>query len=173
MATSTKKKSKTTRAKSRPKAAAKKSAAKSAPAKAARAKAAPAKKSEPKGMHLRSAVASLTVDDIAASVNWYTDVLGYSVVERWEHEGVLRGVEMKAGDASLYLGQDDWKKGRDRVKGQGIRLYWYTTQDIDRMADGIKARGGTLASEPRDQYGARSFDLQDPTGYLITVSTER
>jgi uncharacterized glyoxalase superfamily protein PhnB len=69
------------------------------------------------------------------------------------------------------LGQDDWKKGRDRVKGEGFRIYCETTQDVDRLADQIKARGGTLAQEPRDEsWGARVFSVEDPDGFKITIS---
>jgi uncharacterized glyoxalase superfamily protein PhnB len=127
-----------------------------------------------KGLQLRSAAPSLTVNDIAKSMAWYCDVLGFVVKQRWEQNGVLLGGELKAGGGTVYIGQDDWKKGRDRVKGEGVRLYLYvkTRRDVDRLAAGITARGGTLASEPHDEWGARSFNLEDPTGYKITVSSE-
>jgi uncharacterized glyoxalase superfamily protein PhnB len=138
-------------------------AAKRAPAKAA-----------PKGLHLLSAAVSLTVDDIPASMTWYCDVLGFAVKERWEQNGVLLGGELVAGDGTIYIGADDWKKGRDRKKGEGVRLYLYVKgpKDVDRLAAAIRARGGTLASEPKDQWGARSFDLVDPSGFRITISSE-
>jgi catechol 2,3-dioxygenase-like lactoylglutathione lyase family enzyme len=119
-----------------------------------------------------SGAISITVDDLQQSLAWYTDVLGFRVAQRWEHQGVLMGVELTAGDVTTYLSQEDGKKG-PRVKGQGVRIYWYTTQNIDRIAAGITSRGGTLAREPKDEWGVRSFDLLDPTGYLITVSSER
>jgi uncharacterized glyoxalase superfamily protein PhnB len=127
-----------------------------------------------KGLHLLSAAVSLTVDDIAASMTWYCDVLGFTVKDRWEHNGVLLGGELVAGDGTLYIGADDWKKGRDRTKGEGVRVYLYVKgpKDIDRLAAAIQTRGGTLASEPKDQWGARSFDLVDPTGFKITVSSQ-
>lgn len=124
------------------------------------------------GFPLSSGAISITADDIHQSLAWYTEVLGFSVVQRWEHQGVLMGAELTAGDVTTYLSQEDGKKG-PRVKGQGVRIYWYTNQNIDRIAAGIKSRGGTLASEPKDEWGVRSFNLQDPTGYLITVSSER
>jgi catechol 2,3-dioxygenase-like lactoylglutathione lyase family enzyme len=116
---------------------------------------------------------SLTVNDAAASLAWYCDVLGFKVKQRWERDGVLQGGELSAGPVRLYVGQDDWQKGRDRVKGEGFRLYFETTQDVDRLAASIKARGGTLASEPKDEYGTRSFGVHDPTGYKITIASAR
>ncbi len=147
------------------------------PPKRATRKSAP-KRSKPtasaKGLTLRSAAASLTVNDIAKSMAWYCDVLGFAVKQRWEQDGVLHGGELTAGGATIFIGQDDWKKGRDRIKGEGVRLYLHlkTGREVDRLAADIKARGGALASEPRDEWGVRSFNLEDPTGYKITVSSE-
>jgi len=52
------------------------------------------------------------------------------VEERWEHEGTLQGVMLRAGEASVALGQDDWKKGRDRQKGVAMRIFISTTQNM-------------------------------------------
>src|SRR5882672_1925438 len=124
----------------------------------------------PQGLTLSSVAPSLTVDDLEKSIAWYRDVLGLVVTDRWEYEGKLMGVEMRAGGVTFMLGQDDWKKGRDRVKGEGFRLYSQTTQDVDRLAEQIKARGGTLAQEPKDEsWGARVFSVDDPDGYKITI----
>jgi uncharacterized glyoxalase superfamily protein PhnB len=138
-----------------------------------KAKPARGKAAKSKGLQFAGGAQGVTVNDITASLAWYCDVLGFAVKQRWEHEGVLRGAEVTAGDVTVYLGQDDWKQGRDRVKGVGFRLYWYTNQNIDTLAAAIKSRGGKLESEPRDEYGTRSFGLVDPTGYKITISSER
>jgi uncharacterized glyoxalase superfamily protein PhnB len=124
-------------------------------------------------LSLTSAAPGLTVDDIEKSFAWYCDILGFTVTERWMRDDVLHGGAISLGDVTLYLGQDDWQKGRDRKKGEGVRLYWYTDQDVDELAAAIKARGGTLASEPEDGWGARTFSLVDPTGYKITISSQR
>ena len=61
---------------------------------------------------------------------------------------------------TLYLSQEDGAKG-ERVKGVGFRLgNRYTNQNIDKIADGIKSRGGSLASEPKDEWGVRAFSLK-------------
>jgi uncharacterized glyoxalase superfamily protein PhnB len=122
---------------------------------------------------LRSTTPGFTVNDIERSVAWYRDVLGFVVKDRWEHEGRLAGVEMTAGSVTFMLGQDDWKKGRDRVKGEGFRMYCTTRQDVDRLAEQITARGGTLIQEPRDEpWGVRDLAVADPDGFKITIGAE-
>ena len=157
MASRKKKKTKTGRAKAARK-----------PAKRSAAKPARARKATPQGLQLTSIAPGLTVNDLARSLAWYCDVLGLAIKQRWEHEGVLVGAELEAGRVAVHISQDDGKKG-ERVKGEGFRLYWHTDQDIDALAAGIRKRGGTLASEPKDEWGVRSFNLIDPTGFKITI----
>jgi uncharacterized glyoxalase superfamily protein PhnB len=71
------------------------------------------------------------------------------------------------------LSQDDWKKGRDRKKGEGFSMYCLTIQDVDRLAMRAKARGATMLQEPRDQpWGTRDFVVKDPDGFRITFGSE-
>jgi len=127
---------------------------------------------KPETLRLRSAGPSLTVNDIHKSLAFYRDVLGFTLGEHYEHDGRLAGVELKAGQVSFWLSQDDWKKGKDRVKGQGFRIYCSTTQDVDALAAKVKARGGTLAQEPTSQpWGGRDFGVVDPDGFAITIAS--
>ncbi len=139
----------------------------------ARPRSAPSKKAKAETLNMNTASPSFTVNDVEKSLAWYRDVLGFVVEERWEQEGKLAGVQLRAGSVTFMLGQDDWKKGRDRKKGEGFRIYCTTKQDVDALAQGIEARGGTLDQEPRDQpWGMRDFALTDPDGFKITIWAE-
>lgn len=117
---------------------------------------------------------SMTVKDLGASTTWYRDIVGFTVDQEYEREGKLRAVAMRAGSVRILLNQDDGAKGWDRVKGQGFSLQITTEQSIDAIADGIKAAGGTLVSEPADMpWGVRMFRLEDPDGYKWTISALR
>ena len=137
------------------------------------AKRAPAKKArkQPESLRIRSVQAGLTVDDLQASIDWYTKVLGFTMGEPWMQDGRMMGAELRAGSITIWLGQDDWKKGRDRKKGEGVRFYCNTAQDVDQLAAQIKARGGVLDHEPQTQmWGIRDFGITDPSGYKITIA---
>jgi lactoylglutathione lyase len=127
---------------------------------------------QPESLRLRSAGPSFTVADLQRSLAFYCDVLGFIPKDRWEANGVLKGVELLAGRVTFWLGQDDWQKGRDRAKGQGFRLYCGTGQDIDALAARVRAAGVPLAEEPKDQsWGGRDFAVRDPDGFLISFSS--
>jgi uncharacterized glyoxalase superfamily protein PhnB len=115
----------------------------------------------------------LTVDDLNKSIAFY-EGLGFQVTDRWnDDQGSLMGVMIQAGQLMIGLNQDDWKKGRNRQKGIGTRLHIETTQNIDEIAARAKAAGIALDVEPFDTpWKTRQFELTDPTGFKLTVSTE-
>ena len=113
----------------------------------------------------------LTVNDVQQSIRFF-EGLGFTIDEKWEDGGKLLGVMMKAGEAQIGLMQDDWKKGRDRQKGVGMRLFISTTQNIDDLAKRAKANGVTIDVEPHDtEWKSRAFEVTEPSGFKITVSS--
>jgi uncharacterized glyoxalase superfamily protein PhnB len=125
-----------------------------------------------KGSAYRLVTPSLTVNDLAASLKFYQS-LGFAIKETWKGpDGVVRGYELEAGKTALMIGQDDFAKGHDRKKGEGVRLYFQTKETVDDVAARVKTAGLALASEPADQpWGGRTFDVVDPDGYKHTVAS--
>ena len=125
---------------------------------------------QPESLRLRSIAASLTVNDLEKSMAWYRDVLRFTPGERWDEGAKMRGVALLAGSCEIYLAQDDFAKGRDRKKGEGMRLRIATIQDITAIAARIKASGFRLDFGPqRSPWGEHAFGITDPDGYKITV----
>ena len=129
-------------------------------------------RAESESFHARTLSASLTVKDLQKSLAWYRDVLGFTVDRKFEREGKLRGVALKAGDVRILIGQDDGAKGWERVKGEGFSLQFTTDQNVDEIAKRIKELGSTLDLEPADTpWGARVFRLRDPDGFRLAISS--
>lgn len=127
---------------------------------------------QPETLRLRSISPSITASDLDASLRFYRDVLGCVVAEEMKDGERLLGVSLRAGAVEIFLGQDDFAKGRDRVKGLGFRLYATTSQDVDELARAIEARGGTLRDQPTDRpWGTRDFAVTDPDGFVISISS--
>ncbi len=154
--------------------------AKKKSAKAKKTTSKPAKKNAPKKdrrvaktetLRLRALEPSFTVNDLARSVDFYTNALGFVRDEEYKGpDGKVVGVMLKAGACRLGLSQDDWAKGRDRQKGVGMRVWCTTVQDIDAVAARVRAAGHALAEEPTDQpWGGRTLGVDDPDGFHITI----
>jgi uncharacterized glyoxalase superfamily protein PhnB len=123
-------------------------------------------------VQISTIVPTLTVDDLQKSITFY-QALGFAIDERWEEKGTLLGVMLRAGTTQIGLNQDDWKKGRDRQKGIGVRLSISTAGSVDEIAKRAKAAGIALKSEPHDtEWKSRAFEVSDPSGYLLTVFSE-
>ncbi len=119
----------------------------------------------------KSMMPSLTVNDLKQSEAFFTG-LGFEIEDRWEEDGKLMGLMLKAGEVRLGLSQDDGKKGTDRVKGVGVRLYIEADGDINAMAARAKAAGVTLQKEPHDtEWGTRAFEVNEPSGFLLTIAS--
>jgi predicted lactoylglutathione lyase len=118
-------------------------------------------------------VPTLTVDDLQKSITLF-EALGFAIDERWEEQGTLFGVMLRAGRIQIGLNQDDWKKGRDRQKGIGVRLAISTTRDqVDAFATRVKNAGFALKSEPHDtEWQSRAFEVNEPSGFLLTIYSE-
>jgi uncharacterized glyoxalase superfamily protein PhnB len=123
-------------------------------------------------LQVSAIVPSLTVDDLQKSITFY-EALGFTIDERWEENGTLLGVMLRAGKSQIGLSQDDWKKGRDRKKGIGMRLSISTTQNVDEIATRARGAGIQLSSEPHDtEWKSRAFEVTDPSGFLLTIYSE-
>ena len=138
-------------------------------------KAAPRKSGTARSLALSEASPSLTVNDLEKSLGWYRDVLGFGVEETWKNDaGKISGVSLRAGNVSFMIGQDDWKKGRDRKKGEGFRLFCKTRASVDDLAKRIEAKGGRLDQGPTDEpWGVRDISLTDPDGFKITIAADK
>ena len=124
-----------------------------------------------KTLQARSLVPTLTVNDLKRSLQFYRDGLGFKVTEEHKEDGEVKGVMIEAGGVTLGISQDDFAKGRDRVKGVGMRLYLETDQDIAALAQQAKSAGITLNDGPGPlPWGPIGFTVTDPDGFRMTIS---
>ena len=115
----------------------------------------------------------ITANDLAKSIHFYVEGLGFTITRRNEADGQLRFVMLQAGDAEIGLGQDDFAKGKDRAKGVGMRLYITTDQDLTQMAARARGAGLTLDHDVMEMpWGQMAFALTDPDGFKISIAAD-
>lgn len=117
---------------------------------------------------------SITCKDLAASITFYRDAIGFAVYQTFEREGRVVAAVVGAGSCQLVLNQDDGKLGWDRIKGQGfyLQINVVAASDVDAAAARITAAGGSLIDAPADRpWGVRMFQFNDLDGFKLGVST--
>lgn len=118
----------------------------------------------------QDAFPSLTCNDINKSIHFYGAGLGFEIAHKMEEGGVIQFVSMKAGTATIGLGQDDFKMGKDRKKGVGLRTWLITNQDIAAIAARATAAGIKLDEGPAPlPWGPVAFAVTDPDGFKLTI----
>jgi uncharacterized glyoxalase superfamily protein PhnB len=114
---------------------------------------------------------SFTVNDLQKSLAFYVDGFGFEIERQSENEGKVVFAMLKAGNARLGIGQDDFAKGRDRTKGVGLRNWIGTDQDLNALAERAKRAGIKLDYEPQKlPWGTFAFGFTDPDGFMFTVT---
>lgn len=130
-------------------------------------------RNRPETLRLRAICPVLAVTDLQTSLSWYCDIAGFTLAETRERDGVIAGVTLVAGSERVILRQAGLEyEGAERT--DGVRLELRTSQDVDALAAGVLARGGSLVSGPeRASSGERCFTLVDPDGLVLTIVSER
>ena len=114
--------------------------------------------------YTRPLVPMLRVEDADGSVGFYTEVLGFGLVERLDEEGRLVWGRLRHGAAELMVSE---QRGGVRTNpGEGPILYLYP-DDAAALHASLLDRGVGAGDLRRTAYGMTEFELVDPDGYEL------
>jgi lactoylglutathione lyase len=131
-------------------------------------------------MDMQSLVPELYCSDLKASLDFYCDVLGFSIVyDRPE----ARFAFIQRENVQLMLEEFTEKNRKwlsaplEKPYGRGINLQM-TTDDIDSLYEKLESKNVSLFMDieekwyrrAHDTVGNRQFVVQDPDGYLLRFS---
>ncbi len=112
---------------------------------------------------LVDAAAILTVRDIARSVAYYRDALGFTVTFQYGEPTYYAC--LCRDNVSLHLRSGE--AGRAWVPGNGAVAVF--VEDVDALYRELVARGAHALKPPQDYaYGMRDFTVKDPDGNDLT-----
>jgi uncharacterized glyoxalase superfamily protein PhnB len=137
----------------------------------------------------------LTCNDVKASVDFYTKVLGFELETSWPDENKPMWANLVLDKQSIMVGSvgdendamdcgsgdfpaDQMELWKSRTKafrsgtpGAGI-MFYVMVEDVDRYYATIQDRGAKPLTAPHTQfYGIRDFAVPDPDGYLLVPYT--
>jgi catechol 2,3-dioxygenase-like lactoylglutathione lyase family enzyme len=124
--------------------------------------------------NLKLAVPFFNVSDMARSVAFYTEGLGFEIKIRWEPEGVLRWCWIERGPVALMLQSYQPPAGHPQKPplekpGEGISIS-FQCEDAIALYHEIVGRG----LEPERPFVGNSlwtFSLRDPDGFVLEFAS--
>ena len=112
--------------------------------------------------HVQHVVPILNVRDVAASLAYYVDVLGFQLSWAWGEPPTYGGVV--SGRAEIQFCQD----------GQGSAGTWVAVwvDDVDGLYEVLRDREVDIRQPPTTfEWGVREMNVADPDGHRIRFST--
>ena len=117
----------------------------------------------------------LHVTDMARSLRFWVDGLGFTIALRWEPDGVLRWCRLERDGAALMLQSFLDDDGHDRRPAERLGVGFSIVLPCDdaiALHDELVTRGVTPRREPRVGNGLWMVQLADPDGYVVELSSE-
>ena len=118
---------------------------------------------------------TLMVEDIAKSLEFYTQTLGFEEMGRMAApDGTLVFGNVKWKDIYIMFGSTAWMPP-EAVPHRGAGVDFYIAgdaeDDIDQYYLMLKEKGVTIIKDIEDQFwGDRTFSIKDPDGYQLTFA---
>lgn len=123
----------------------------------------------PEPPNVKEAVPFFRVSDMAESVRFYVDGLGFKITHRWEPDGRLRWCRLQHGGAGLMLQEylTDGHGGRrpEGALGLGVSIC-FMCEDAVALYREFRGRG-VAASRPFVGNAMWVTSLTDPDGYRL------
>ena len=115
---------------------------------------------------MRGSTTIFTVKDVAASLAYYRDCVGFAV--GFEYGSPISYVGLCSGEVSLHLVA---AAQAPRPPGHGaVSIY---VDDVDALHADLMRRGAKILNAPKDQdYGLRDFAIADADGNMIFFAME-
>lgn len=117
----------------------------------------------------------LSVANVAASLNYYTQTLGFvlefawSNEERFDHPAAPTFAEVRRGQAALMLAQND--------QGSGVTWVYIdvaSAEELNALHAAYAARGARIAAAPEDKpWNRREMLVNDLDGHTLRLGAPR
>lgn len=122
-------------------------------------------------MSISRAFPNILTDDLAATRDFYVDLLGFTVAFDSDWFVNLTIVDSPAAELGI------WRRGHELIPSEWQQspagmVLTFVVDDVDAVhADAVR-RGLSIVTAPRNlSYGQRQMLIADPNGALVDIST--
>jgi methylmalonyl-CoA/ethylmalonyl-CoA epimerase len=120
---------------------------------------------------------ALSVPDIAASVAWYTEMLGFKEVRRGGRAGGMQTALIQHGAIRIELFQlpgaaslpDSRRNPSEDFRTHGVKHFGFEVKDVRALVDRLRAKGVHVAFEVVENPGAIFAFVSDNAGNAVEL----
>jgi len=112
----------------------------------------------------------LNVEDATRSVNFYCEMLGFEVDDRFEHDGTLVWAHLARGQIEIMINASSERAARGprrETKTYDDVVLYFAIDDARSLHRELSAKGCRPGAVERQDYGLDEFTLRDPDGYEL------
>jgi catechol 2,3-dioxygenase-like lactoylglutathione lyase family enzyme len=113
--------------------------------------------------------AMVYVTDVARSLGFYRDQLGFQVIDDFEHHGRLVYARLKPAQGSSTIALHLLEPGKSLPADDAIRLY-FEVKDLEKFCGRLEAAGVEFSAPPKLMpWGWKHAYLDDPDGHEVSL----
>ncbi|HEY0678043.1 MAG TPA: GNAT family N-acetyltransferase, partial [Chitinophagaceae bacterium] len=98
-----------------------------------------------------------------STLEFYTTVLGFSVFEKWEDDGILRWFSLNKDNTWIMF---SWREQVNESSTHCVDLYFYPS-DVESLWQQLKDRPEIVDPICDTDYSMREFSIRDNNGYVL------
>lgn len=122
---------------------------------------------------LNDMIAMLICDDVQDSIKFYTEVLGFGVVDRMDTVGKTGWASIRNGSVQLMLASPDYIPQPRKSEGRYSQaMYYFYPEDVESLHANLQQRGLSVSELTARFYGMTEFEMLDPSGHVLVFGQE-
>lgn len=108
----------------------------------------------------------LRVEDMQRAIDWYTQVIGFTLLWRSANDGGGENCMLREGVLTLMLSTGPHLGGKPAFTG----TLYFNMKNVAAFYDGIKAGVELVWPLEKMDYGTLEFGVRDPDGYTLAFA---
>jgi len=125
-------------------------------------------------MHLQSLIPNLMVKDVNKTLDFYTNVLGFELIQTVPEKGTFDWGFVKSGNVKLMIQKETSIKSEYKelknYKNGGALTFYIQVENLQKWHEAIKDKTNVIKPMHKTFYGANEFAIIDINGFILTFS---
>jgi catechol 2,3-dioxygenase-like lactoylglutathione lyase family enzyme len=107
--------------------------------------------------------------DVARSLQFYADLLGFKKIETFEWQGRPVYARLKSGSGQGTIALHQLEPGKSLSEFGGVRLY-FEVKELEKFCKRLEAAGVAIKQQPKKMpWGWTHAYLDDPDGHEVSL----